>query len=141
LKLAEQKGIVVVSAAGNERADLYRDEYFPASYALSNLITVMNYQQNGELNSSSNWNGFIAAPGTDILSTLPNKRLGTMTGTSQATPMVTGTLALLLSYRKLTPTQLKYILSETSDIEYSQLRKTSIRKLNLQKVMKYATQN
>ena len=37
----------------------------------------------------------IGAPGTSIYSTLPNNNYGNMTGTSMATPQVTGTIALM----------------------------------------------
>lgn len=39
----------------------------------------------------------IAAPGEDIWSTLPGNRFGALTGTSQAAPQVSGSLALLAS--------------------------------------------
>src|SRR5690606_22062219 len=42
LKLAEKKGILVIAAAGNERSNIddKRHAYYPASYGLSNIITV-----------------------------------------------------------------------------------------------------
>src|SRR6476661_11076028 len=42
LKAAEKKGILVIAAAGNERSNIddKRHAYYPASYGLSNIITV-----------------------------------------------------------------------------------------------------
>jgi subtilisin len=39
----------------------------------------------------------ITAPGVGVISTLPNDRYGPYSGTSQATPVVTGAAACLLS--------------------------------------------
>lgn len=100
LKIAEQKGIVVVAAAGNEGANADEQKYFPASYELSNIISVAALDQNNKLIPVSNFGPksvHIAAPGFKIFSTLPKNRYGYMTGTSQATAFATGAVALLMA--------------------------------------------
>jgi thermitase len=121
IKKAEAKGILVVSAAGNEHqnTDLTENYYYPAAYRLSNIISVASTDINNNLLPSSNWGKThvdVAAPGENIYSTLPNGRYGYMTGTSQATAFVTGIAALLLSKDPtLTPVQIKELIMSSVD--------------------------
>jgi thermitase len=102
LKEAEKKGIIVVAAAGNERSNIddKRNAYYPASYGLSNIITVAAHDQQMQLITASNWGKNsvdIAAPGFNINSAFPGGKAGLLTGTSQATAFVTGVAALIMS--------------------------------------------
>ena len=102
LKKAEKKGILVIAAAGNERSNIDRKKnaYYPASYGLSNIITVGAHDESNKLISASNWGSKsvdIAAPGYRIKSAIPGNGAGYMTGTSQATAFVTGVAALVKS--------------------------------------------
>jgi subtilisin family serine protease len=120
LKEAEKKGILVVCAAGNESAniDIKSNAFYPAAYGLSNVIVVSGYDENLKLVDSSNFGKNsvdIAAPGKRIKSSLPLNRAGFLTGTSQATPFVTGVAALLKSRDKsLTPAALKEIIKSSA---------------------------
>lgn len=113
LKRAEEKGILVVCAAGNEHqnTDLVQNYYYPAAYGLSNIISVAAIDVSGKLIASSNFGKHkvdLAAPGENIFSTLPKGRYGTMTGTSQGTPHVAGVAQLLKSLNpSLTPSEVK----------------------------------
>lgn len=120
LKKAEKKGILVIAAAGNERSNIDRKKnaYFPASYGLSNIITVGAHDEGNKLISASNWGAKsvdIAAPGYRIKSAIPNNGAGYMTGTSQATAFVTGVVALVKSqYPEFNYQQIRNIIISSS---------------------------
>jgi len=102
LRRAEKKGILVIAAAGNEKSniDLKQNAYYPASYGLSNIVTVGAHNEANKIIQASNWGSKsvdIAAPGYRIKSSIPNSGAGYMTGTSQATAFVTGVAALIKS--------------------------------------------
>lgn len=102
IKQAEEKGLLFVAAAGNEKSDSDKTGFYPASYDLANIISVTAINKNENILESSNYGRFtvdVAAPGENIYSTLPNGSYGYMTGTSQATAFVSGTAALVLANR------------------------------------------
>lgn len=96
---ARRRGILFVAAAGNDGHSNDLTPYYPESYPLDNIIGVASVNRLNQLLPSSNFGRtvHIAAPGLGILSTLPDGRFGTMSGTSQATAFVTGAAALLAS--------------------------------------------
>jgi len=101
LDLAEKKGILIISAAGNfgTNIDSYGAEFFPASYHHSNIITVGSHDKDLRPLPSSNFGKRsvdLFAPGHRILSTLPNHREGFLTGTSQATAFVSAKVANIM---------------------------------------------
>jgi len=100
IKRAKDKNILFVAAAGNESTNSDKNSFYPASYELSNIISVASLTQESDLVESSNF-GIetvdIAAPGKNIFSTLPGGRYGQMTGTSQATAFATGVLAMMVA--------------------------------------------
>lgn len=120
LKQAEKKGILVIAAAGNERSNIddKRFAYYPASYGLSNIITVGAHDDNLNIIPSSNYGKNsvdIAAPGHRIRSAIPGNGAGYMTGTSQATAFVTGVAALIKSkYPQMKYDQIKNIILSSS---------------------------
>ncbi len=100
VKAAQQKGILFVAAAGNEKSNSDQQHYYPANYPLDNIISVTAINPMGKVLSSSNFGEtsvHIAAPGEGIYSTLPGNKYGVMTGTSQATAFVSGVAALIKS--------------------------------------------
>lgn len=120
LEEAEAKGILVIAAAGNEKSniDIKKNAYYPASYGLSNIITVGAHDELNKIIASSNWGSKsvdIAAPGFRIKSALPGNGAGMMTGTSQATAFVTGVASLIKSnFPKLNYIQIKNIILSSS---------------------------
>ena len=66
----EKKGIIVVSAAGNEFRDIDTvgaAGFYPASYSMSNIITVGALDSNMRRVASSNW-------GKEVLIFLPQEK-------------------------------------------------------------------
>lgn len=92
MKQALDKGIRVVAAAGNERSNLDLHPYYPA-LCDSRIEVVASTDATGERLPSSNWSAekysITYKLGQNILSLLPHDSFGYMTGTSQATAMVT----------------------------------------------------
>ncbi len=119
MKKAEERGVLIVAAAGNDRhnTDVEEYRYYPAAYGLKglkNIITVASMDSENRILPSSNWgvrSVDVAAPGESILSTIPGGRYGRMTGTSQATAFVSGIAALILSKAPaLSPSQVKELI-------------------------------
>jgi subtilisin family serine protease len=85
-------GSVLVAAAGNDGDSTVS---YPAGYA--EVVSVAATDQNDAKASFSNTNGDVevAAPGVDILSTIPGGQYGRLSGTSMATPHASGVTGVL----------------------------------------------
>jgi len=94
------KGILLVAAAGNGGYDNDQVPYFPASYPFSRIISVASLDRGNEILSTSNYgikSVDMAELGFRVLSYLPfGGRTGTMSGTSQATGLVSYAAALIM---------------------------------------------
>lgn len=131
---AQEKGKIIVAAAGNERSniDLPHFHYYPASYRLDNIITVGAYNSKQDLLSSSNWGETvdISAPGYQIASSGKDKSITRMTGTSQATAFVSGALAKLKSsFPDLSLFQLKKIILQSGKINKFLMKRSKTSKM------------
>jgi thermitase len=108
LRIAEQKQILVIAAAGNDSLDTDRFPYYPASYSLKNILSVSATDALKRLAGFSNYgyrSAQIAAPGENIRSTAIGGGLIELSGTSQATAVVSGLAALVIAQKKLKPHQ------------------------------------
>lgn len=94
------KGIVVVVASGNESTDTGINESFETSYpALYNeCITVGACDENRKIAYFSNEHlqVDVTGAGVDVLSTYPSQTYARLSGTSMATPHISGIIALLI---------------------------------------------
>ncbi len=93
-------GILFVAAAGNDAVDGDVSPYYPSSYPSENIVSVAASTVADQRASYSNWGSVsvdLAAPGDLVYSTTPGASYGTKSGTSMATPYVTGALAMMRS--------------------------------------------
>lgn len=129
MQYAQDKGVLLVKAAGNENEDIAKNEYFPTNFKsvtdekplVNNMIIVgASTNENNALKADfSNYNGKMVdvfAPGDKIYSTVPDAKYEYLQGTSMASPVVAGAAAVLLAYMpNLTPAQVIEALVKTSN--------------------------
>jgi len=127
MRYAEEKGVLLVHAAGNDGANLDEEPNFPAvmyDFQKSEntmLLTIgasTRHVKDGELAASfSNYGKKsvdIFAPGFEIYNTVPENEYQKLQGTSMAAPMVSGVAALIKSYYpSLSMKEIKDIIIES----------------------------
>jgi len=79
-------------AAGNKGKTLTYHAFYPASYNLNNVIVVGSIDTKRNVSTFSNYGNKVNLweVGEEVLSTLPDGRMGLMSGSSQSTAIATG---------------------------------------------------
>jgi subtilisin family serine protease len=124
IRYAQKHDVLLVHAAGNDGEDITGAPNFPTQFygpnnseSFDNVITVgasgaMQDDLVAEFSNFSKTDVDVFAPGVQIYSTLPGKdNYGSLSGTSMASPVVTGVAAVIRSYfPKLTAPQVKQLI-------------------------------
>ncbi|MFZ2906193.1 MAG: S8 family peptidase [Cyclobacteriaceae bacterium] len=126
VKYAEQKGVLLIHAAGNDGKNNDTEPSYPSRYYL-NGKEAKNWIEVGAsawgasdklVGSFSNYGKKsvnIFAPGVRIYSTVPNNHYNNAQGTSMASPATAGVAAIVMAYfPNLSATQVKYVLEQSS---------------------------
>ena len=117
IQKAIDNDILFVAAAGNSSVNNDRQPHFPSSYP--NVLAVAALDRHDQLAKFSNYgvkSVAIAAPGVDILSTWLGNAYEEKSGTSMATPVVSGVAALIVAENpRISVEQLKKRLLASAD--------------------------
>ena len=112
VRYVRDAGAISVTAAGNSAYSLDTHADVPAG--LEHVITVANIcNMKDELSPSSNFGSAIdiAAPGTGVVSCIPDNKYESLSGTSMSCPLVAGICANFLSLDKSqTPDEVRDVL-------------------------------
>lgn len=117
IQRADDKGVIFVAAAANDGRSNDTTDVFPANAGTPNMISVAASDVKDEKPSWSNFGKAtvdLASPGLKIMSTLPKDNYGELSGTSMATPLVSGLVAFLKAQdSSLTGAQIRSLLQTT----------------------------
>lgn len=109
---ASAAGTLLIAAAGNDGDSTAN---YPAFHP--NVMSVGATDAAGKRAGFSNCNSDveIAAPGVDVWSTLPGNAYGALSGTSMATPHVSGVAAMVMSVKGIDAAQTRNTLKSTGE--------------------------
>lgn len=101
IREAHDAGILFVAAAGNSSQNNDTNPFYPASYDVPNVMSVMATDQDDDKAGFSHFglaSVDLGAPGVGILSTTPGGSFDSFNGTSMASPHVAGAAALVWAH-------------------------------------------
>jgi subtilisin family serine protease len=141
IRKAYENDILFVAAAGNASTNNDRSPHYPSSYDVPNVISVAALDRHDQLASFSNYGAksvAIAAPGKEILSTWLGNQYEEKSGTSMATPVISGVAALILAeHPRMSIDDLRKRLMDSTDPIVALKGKTvSGGRINAQKALK-----
>lgn len=122
ISYADSKGVLMIHAAGNDAADNDGEAHFPSRQNTASASPARHWVEVGASTDDpsvlvapfSNYGSTdvdVFAPGTSILSTVPNNHYNEQDGTSMAAPVVSGVAALLMSYfPALSPAEVRNLI-------------------------------
>lgn len=127
VRYAEKHDVLLIHAAGNDGADNDSTPSYPNPFMLKkheradNFVTVgASGPDNEDQHLAASFSNYgkkevdLFSPGVNIYSTVPGNGYATMSGTSMATPVVSGVAALVLEYYpELSAKQLRWVLDQS----------------------------
>ncbi len=116
--------ILFVAAAGNSGSNNDINPHYPSSYTTGNIVAVGATDHNDNIVNTGIWASSygltsvdIGAPGLDIYSTVPGGGYDYKSGTSMATPHVSGVLALVRGqFPGITADAAKALIFNSADV-------------------------
>lgn len=123
IEYANSKNSLFLAAAGNSADSNDRLPHYPSNYGVVNVVSVSSINQFDDLSYFSNYGNDsvdVAAPGEYIYSTVAGNGYSVYSGTSMATPFVSGIAALVLAVKpNLNVYDLKRVVLESTEHESS----------------------
>ena len=119
LTASEAADILFIAAAGNDAYDNDETPSYPTGYPHDTVMGIASTTHTDSMSGFSQWGLTtidMGAPGSAILSTTPGNNYAVYSGTSMATPHVTGVAALAWSVNpELTALEMKELLMTSGD--------------------------